>query len=446
MTPTLSLCMITKNEEVHLARCLESVRDLADEMILVDTGSTDRTVEVARSYGARVLHFTWQDDFSLARNYSLEAAGGEWILVLDADESIAARDHERIRAWLRREELNAVTAPQRHYLPSAFVVGWQPGPGEYEEGEPYAGYVDVAARRLFRNRPSLRFRSRVHEELVSSDPHKPLAQAHGDWVIHHFGKAGSPGLLRAKADAYLRMGLLKVSDAPQDPRAHFELGVQYAELQDWDAAIPCFERALALKPGFRDSHLRLATCYRQRGDYGKALDALAIAEQTLPGCAPEIAVEEGVIHLQRCDPASAETAFRRALALSPGLTMAARSLTQAIMARSRTLIAQRRFAEARDYLAGIDGTGGVDAAASAGELAALRGIIALGLGRPDQAVAHLCVSLRARPTHEAALNLSIAFEARGDRASALEAATAALGLSPEEPHATQRVARLSCCV
>jgi tetratricopeptide (TPR) repeat protein len=260
-----------------------------------------------------VFHFTWQDDFSLARNCSLEAAKGDWSLVLDADESIAARDHERIRAWLRREDLDAVSVPQRHYLPSAFVVGWQPGPGGYEEGEPYPGFVDVASRRLFRNRPSLRFRNRVHEELVSTDPRHPLAQARGDWVVHHFGKAASPDLLRTKAEAYLRIGLLKVSDTPQDPRAHFELGVQYAEMQHWHASIPCFERALALKPGFRDSHLRLATCYRQLGDYRKALDALAIAERTLPECAPEIAVEEGVIQLQRSDPASAEAAFRRAL-------------------------------------------------------------------------------------------------------------------------------------
>lgn len=446
MTPILSLCMIAKNEELHLARCLESVRGLANEMIVVDTGSTDRTVEIARSYGARVLHFTWQDDFSLARNYGLAAASGEWILALDADETIAARDHDRIRAWLGREDLDAVSAPQRHYLPSAFVVGWQAGPGGYEEGKPYPGFVDVACRRLFRNRPSLKFRNRVHEELASSDPRQPLAEARGDWVIHHFGKAASPDLLRTKAEAYLRIGILKVNDAPQDPRAHFELGVQYAELQDWDAAIPCFERALALKPGFRDSHLRLATCYRQRGDCSKAFDALAIAARTLPECATEIAVEEGVIHLQLCDLASAETAFRRALALSPGLTVAARNLTQAIMMRSRTLIGQRRFAEARDCLASINGAGDVDAAATAGELAGLHGVIALGLGRPDQAVGHLCVSLQSRPTHEAALNLSIALEARGDRAGALEAATAALGLSPEEPHARQRVARLSCHV
>lgn len=446
MTPALSLCMIVKNEEHYLSRCLESVRGLVDEMIVVDTGSTDRTAEVAVSYGARVFNVPWQDDFSRARNNSLELARGEWILILDADESIASRDHERIRAWLQRDDLNAVTALQRHYLPSATVVGWQPGPGGYEEGEPYSGFVDVTCRRLFRNRPSLKFRNRVHEELVSVDPRQRLAQASGDWVIHHFGKAGSHDLLRAKAEAYLRIGLLKVSDDPRDPRAHYELGLQYAELRNWDASIPCFERALALEPGFRDSQLHLAICHRQRGDHRKALEALSVAERTLPRCRPEIAVEEGTIHRQLGNAAAAEAAFRRAVALNPGLTVAARNLALAVIARARLLLGQRRFAEARDCLASIDGAGSAGGAASTGELAGLRGVAALGLGRLDEAIAHLCGSLQAQPTHEAALNLSIALEARGDRAGALDAATAALGLSPEEPHATQRVARLSCGV
>jgi tetratricopeptide (TPR) repeat protein len=265
-------------------------------------------------------------------------------------------------------------------------------------------------------------------------------------VIHHFGKAGGTDLLRSKGESYLRMGLLKVSDAPRNPLAHYELGIQYSEMQDWDAAIPCFERALVLKPRFRDSQLQLAVCYRQRGDCAKALDALAIAKRTLSRYAAEIAVEEGLIHRQLSDPASAEAAFRRALALSPGLTVAARNLTRAVIARARTLIRERRFAEARDCLASIDAEGGADADATAGELAGLHGVVALGLGRPDEAVAHLCMSLRTQPSHEAALNLSIALEARGDRAGALDAAVAARDLSPKDPHATQRVARLSCNV
>ena len=75
-TPVLSVCLIVRNEEAHLARCLEPVRALADELIVVDTGSTDRTLEIAESFGARTFHLTWQDDFSLARNYCISQATG----------------------------------------------------------------------------------------------------------------------------------------------------------------------------------------------------------------------------------------------------------------------------------------------------------------------------------------------------------------------------------
>ena len=83
---TLSLCMITKNEEKNLSRCLDSIKDIVDEIIIVDTGSTDKTVEIAKSYGAHIYHYDWNNDFSKARNVSLQKATKDWILVLDADE------------------------------------------------------------------------------------------------------------------------------------------------------------------------------------------------------------------------------------------------------------------------------------------------------------------------------------------------------------------------
>src|SRR5690606_19791317 len=131
-TPTLTLCMIARNEEAHLARCLQSVRDLVDEIVLVDTGSTDRTVAIAEAFDARVFHVAWQDDFSLARNASLEEARGDWILVLDADETIAQRDHDVIRRLLEQRDRDVVTASQRHYMTSGTILGWQPGSGGYD--------------------------------------------------------------------------------------------------------------------------------------------------------------------------------------------------------------------------------------------------------------------------------------------------------------------------
>jgi len=96
----LSLCVIAKNEEKHLARCLESVEGVVDEIIVVDTGSTDNTVEIAKKYGAKVHFFEWCDDFSAARNFSIKNSTGDWILILDADEELSKDSREKIRAFL----------------------------------------------------------------------------------------------------------------------------------------------------------------------------------------------------------------------------------------------------------------------------------------------------------------------------------------------------------
>jgi tetratricopeptide (TPR) repeat protein len=491
--PTLTLCAIVRNEEFHLQRCLESVRDLADEVVVVDTGSTDRTEEVARSFGARVFRYCWQDDFGLARNFGLEQATGEWILVLDADESIATRDHEPIRRLLRRRDLNAVTAFQRHYLASGTVVGWQPGPGGYEEGRPYPGYFDVECRRLFRNQPWLRFRNRVHEELGSNDPAHPLVQERAAWVVHHYGKADNKARLREKGEAYRRIGLKKVQDDPGNPLAHYELGIQYLEFRQPREALSSFEQALALAPNFRDSALRMALCHGQLRQYGEALKVLEDASRTLPQYGAEIALEEGNVHQQRNERRAAERAFVRAITIRPGMAVASVNLallyrgqgrhaealegleralehcpgdpdlltlraqtrsdlgdddgaladleqlgsrTNAPRLRARILARHRRFAEAHECLQAIDD-------APDAETLSLRGAVALGLGNVEEAVAQLRRSLDAGPTLEAALNLSTALEARGDHPGALGGAAEALGLSPEEPAALARFARLA---
>ena len=82
----ISACVITKNEEKNIARCINSYKDIVDEIILVDTGSTDNTVEIAKSLGAKIYYYEWQNDFSAAKNYALSMAKGDWIIFLDADE------------------------------------------------------------------------------------------------------------------------------------------------------------------------------------------------------------------------------------------------------------------------------------------------------------------------------------------------------------------------
>jgi glycosyltransferase involved in cell wall biosynthesis/tetratricopeptide (TPR) repeat protein len=485
--------LIVRNEAVHLGRCLESVRELADEIVLVDTGSTDRTVEIARSFGARLFEFVWQDDFSLARNFAIARATGEWILSIDADESLAPRDHAQIRAAISRDDVDAFATAQRHYVTTGYFIGWQPAPGGYDEGEPYAGFYDIECVRLFRNRPALRFEHRVHESLASTDPSRAIRQARGGWVIHHFGKAGALDLLRAKDEAYRELGIRKVVEQPNNVHANYELGIQNSALHHMEQALESFERVLALAGSYLDTYLHIAICHSRLGRPRRALTALRLAARALPHRAAEIAVEEGIVHRALNDDAAAERAYRRAIADNPGLVAATINLAAiresqnrlpealeflaavlekspahgearmwrarircktgdhtgaladleqlgsdvaALRLRIRILGQQRRFREARDCLELVRGE--PDA-----ELAGLGGAVALGLGEVADAVTLLRRSLDLAPSHEAARNLSTALEAQGDRDAALAAAAEALHLLPGDDAARARFGLLA---
>jgi glycosyltransferase involved in cell wall biosynthesis len=109
--PTLSLCMIVKNEEKFLPRCLESVKDHVDEIIIVDTGSTDGTIEIAKRYNAQIYHHAWENSFSKARNYSLKYATCEWVIWLDADEEVDEEDAHKLKEVIKDNDVNVIYLP-----------------------------------------------------------------------------------------------------------------------------------------------------------------------------------------------------------------------------------------------------------------------------------------------------------------------------------------------
>lgn len=114
--PTISLCMIVRNEEKSLGRCLSSVADIVDEIIIVDTGSTDRTKEISAEYGAAIYDFEWIDDFAAARNYAFAQAASEYILWLDADDVIEEIDRERFKT------LKAAMTTEYHAVSMVYVL------------------------------------------------------------------------------------------------------------------------------------------------------------------------------------------------------------------------------------------------------------------------------------------------------------------------------------
>jgi glycosyltransferase involved in cell wall biosynthesis len=272
----ISLCMIVKNEEACLCRAVESVRPVVDEVIIVDTGSTDKTLAVAEQLGARVFSLPWQDDFSHARNFSLCQAEHQWILVLDADELIAARDLEAIKALSTSDKYSAAVFLQRNYSNNAEAEGWTVNASDYAEGSGYAGYSDVSIIRLFHNFPSVRYEGVVHEVIDES-----LAAAKKKYLdipIHHFAREMSAEIQRGKSDYYGTLLMKDFEARPHNARTCFLLGRHYHSQAKQAEAIVFLKRAI-------DMGLRSEIVYENLGSMycscGLYQDAIPVLEQGL---------------------------------------------------------------------------------------------------------------------------------------------------------------------
>jgi len=148
--------MIVKNEEKNIKKALGWAKPIAYEQIVVDTGSTDRTVELAGLMGAKVYHFKWVNDFSAAKNYAIEQATGSWIAFLDADEYLSSEDAEKLLKLLEKIEEN----PNEHANTTVLRMPWIQ---LNDEGEPFAVYKQS---RVFRNIKEIRYVNRIHEHLT----------------------------------------------------------------------------------------------------------------------------------------------------------------------------------------------------------------------------------------------------------------------------------------
>lgn len=161
----LTLCMIVKDEAARLGRCLSSAQALADEFVIVDTGSADKTVQIAQKFG-QVYGFEWQNDFAAARNLSLEKATQDWILVLDGDEVLVPQMASQLKRLLSGQTINGLS------LEDVLVLNLI----RQEVGASQSPYTLVA--RLFRNRADIRFDRPYHETIdrsvenvLSREPH-----------------------------------------------------------------------------------------------------------------------------------------------------------------------------------------------------------------------------------------------------------------------------------
>ena len=166
----ISLCMITRDEERFLARCLSSVQAIVDEIIVADTGSVDRTKQIALSFGAKVYEFEWRDDFASARNFAISKAAGSWLFSLDADEVVAGADAMALKDLTTSASSKSVAYSfvTRNYTCDPNLVGWVPNHDEYCTEQAGTGWVPSEKIRLFPRQPAIRYEYPVHEMVEPS--------------------------------------------------------------------------------------------------------------------------------------------------------------------------------------------------------------------------------------------------------------------------------------
>src|SRR3954468_2596531 len=224
----LSLCMIVKDEEEMLPRCLASAKPAVDEIIIVDTGSTDRTVEIAHEFGATVLHHEWTGDFSAARNVSLEAATGDWIIYFDADEVLVEEDQPRLRALTGRVWREAFAFVETNYT------------GDVEDGTA----MTHNALRMWRNRPEYRFKGRLHEQMAYALPGYLTERIEYTQLrMEHYGYLGVVRDAKDKSRRNLELLQQQVAEGMESAFQSFNLGSEYLALAEIETSIGHFEKA-----------------------------------------------------------------------------------------------------------------------------------------------------------------------------------------------------------
>lgn len=216
----LSQCMIVRNEEENIVRALSWGKEIVREQIVVDTGSTDRTAEIAESLGAKVYHYEWRDDFASAKNYAIGLAEGNWIAFLDADEYYMENDALRLRDYLNRLEETDTEKHMQVVRSSLLQLD--------RDGNVFSVTVQD---RIFRNLPELRYKNRIHEELCLNGKEPPIIQdMSSEFSIYHTGYSDISYQKTNKLERDIRILTRETQEKPDNFNAWSYLGRELLQI------------------------------------------------------------------------------------------------------------------------------------------------------------------------------------------------------------------------
>jgi len=253
----LSVCLIVKNEASYLDDCLQSIAPVANQIIVVDTGSTDSTLSIAEAHGADIFHFDWCDDFAAARNYSIQQATNDWILWIDADERLQVESIPVLRKLLVHEQKPVI---YRVPIRNIKAVG------------SHCSLSD--AHRLFTNGRGICFEGRIHEQISPSARKVGAQERSADIKLDHLGYSHTGALKEAKQSRNRKLLVMELKQHPRSAYLHYTLAHNYKEAGELKQAAVHYQTALdlhQLEPRMEASLLNaLADTLLELGNYDEA--------------------------------------------------------------------------------------------------------------------------------------------------------------------------------
>lgn len=241
----LSQCMIVRNEEENIEKALSWGKDIAYEQIVVDTGSTDRTVELAKAMGAKVFFFEWIDDFAAAKNFAISKASGDWIAFLDADEVFAEGDERKLVELLEKVE------KQTNNTHALWITRLEMGKTKIA--------ASIAMLRVFRNLPGLGYHRRIHEYLGWDDESKILNTVDVTELLSIFHTGYQYEASQKKENRNLKLIQKELEENPNDEQMLGYLGDEYYGTKQYEEAVACYWKSIEQMPDCcKDSDQRSA--------------------------------------------------------------------------------------------------------------------------------------------------------------------------------------------
>lgn len=411
--PELSLCVVARNEAALVGDAIASARPVVDDVVVVDTGSTDDTPHIASRAGARVVHAPWPGDLARAHDLPVAHARGDWVLVLDADEMLDPARREGLRELIRTGGRDGYAVPVRNYTYGWWDNRWRPADSRDPLTRGAAGYVPTEPIRLFRRDPAHRFTGALHQTVVPAIRANGGRIGHADVPIHHYGFLRFD---RDKSSLYRRLARQQTAARPDDAQAWVDLGILLMEDERRPDAADAFRRARRLGDSGDAAFL-----------LGSALLAMDHAAAAIPHLRDALGASEAVTH--HFDPADAwdalghaweqldelgdaQAAYRTAAqAGKPGATA---NLIGLLLDTGHAEEAGVLLDEALVRYPGID------------VLWSLRGVCRLRTGAPTAAGEALETALDIRPENAAArVNLAVAYKRAGRPRAAARAFTGA---------------------